>query len=163
MVDKTYICHPETGLELDNVEFEKIRTNGPIIYSPIVQDKDALYSDDSAENVGLPGKLILTDVSFKEINTVVPFTYTQTHDVMMPGIMYIYDFGFIEITRVTIEKAAFESNYEGEEEEGDDDDDDDEVDPNAYATAFYFNYVQELKIDTLTISKLNLRAPLFVL
>ena len=54
---------------------------------------------------------------------------------MMPGIIYMYDFGFIEMTRVTVENGAFEAysvETEWSEDEGLFDD---------YATVFYFNYV----------------------
>ena len=59
------------------MDFDHIRTVGPIIYSPIDQTADdLLYGASVSLHLGLQGKLILTNVSFKEINTSVPYINT---------------------------------------------------------------------------------------
>ena len=92
---KTYICHEDTGIELDNVQFEKIRTFGPIILKNLDQTDGSAYTPYQAESTGLPGKITLTDVTFTDINTSVSYVDTIDGRVPLPGIMNIKDFGEI--------------------------------------------------------------------
>ena len=100
-------------------------------------------------DIAFPGSISLKDVSFENINMVVPYEHIGDLYTAMPGILYVAYFGSVEISNVQVSYATFrnaQTDYW-----------------NIESNAFYFNYIRKLTIDGITADHLFLFEPFLVI
>ena len=85
------------------------------------------------DSIDLPGSIVMKDVSFENINTIVPFHHTGS--TTQPGILSIEFFGDILLENITVNKASFSPDEKAED---------------SAKPVFLFDYVRKLTINGLS-------------